>query len=200
MFTTYYTTLSRDDLEGLQKNKPQDSFRVYRREHLVHHLSQYILEVPIDNTYVFYYKRRKEGVIYRPLRAFTILDRWTPQVQRLFAADAAQRVVHLAEGYEEECRNILRTVRKFALGQCTKAELAVAYAEAESILARGAFPTAAAAKFLPHEAAMDAAELAIEVDAQVSTLPEEHNHLSTLLWQWLDGSRTANDVRRELAE
>jgi len=193
-------------------------YHVCRREHVIFHLSTHIAAVEIEG--VVYRDDDDKGASCAPLTVVRLLDRWTPQVQRLFGCDVAARVAHLAGEHEPTCHAAILAARRYALGLCSDDDLAAA-AEAARVAAcelvaaeateateatAGVGEAADAAAWAAGRGAARAARAAARAAraaALAAALAARRNETawqSKLLWQWLDGHRTPDDVRRELEE
>jgi len=67
--------------------------------------------------------------VFSRARAVLLLDAWTERTARLFAADCAERVVHLT-GPDQRCVESIRVARAYARGEATAEELRAASAAA----------------------------------------------------------------------
>ena len=126
-----------------------------REQDLVHWLGQVIWEAEVHPDAVVI--EAEDKVVVSRARVVRRLDTWNDRTARLFAADCAERVVHLC-GDDPRPREAIEAARRYANGEATDDELAAARDAAWSAAARAAARDAAwdAARAAARDAVWDA--------------------------------------------
>ena len=177
------------------------------RDQLVFHLSEHICVVDVSGC--AYVRGDDKCATCGPLTIVSRNELWTEQTARLFACDCAERVLNLAN--DERCDGAVRVARRYALGDATNDELRAArnaawnaarYAAWASAMnaARNAARDAAwnAARKASLDTAGAAAKSAAWDAAGAAAWSAERAWQTELLFEYLEGRRTADDVRREI--
>jgi hypothetical protein len=109
-----------------------------------------------------------DKVVVRKARLVRTLETWSERTQRLFAADCAERVLHLYEAKypnDSRVRNCIEISRKVAVGELPISELDTARAAAWAAARAAAWAAARAAAWAAARAAAGAAARAAAWDA-----------------------------------
>jgi hypothetical protein len=201
-------------------------YHLCRRGDLVCHLSEHIAEITVSGGVL---EASDKCVTTGPIIVVRLLERWTPRVQRLFASDCAERVLHVANN--DACSQAVRVARLYALSLATTAELVAARDAARNAArnaarsawdaardasrdasraaarnaARSAWDAAwsasrAAARSAAWDAARDASRAAARDAAWDAAWDAAREWQATRLFDWLEGRRTQEDVIAELEQ
>jgi hypothetical protein len=156
-------------------------YHICKRGQAVQWLDAQIYEVEVKGELL----KCNNKCVAQQARLIKKFDTWDEQTQRLFAADCAERVSHIAN--DERCNEAIRVARMFALFLANRDELTAARAAAwDAAWAAGA--------------AQDAASWAAEDagDAGDAAWNTEQAEQTKILFRYLTGKRTAATVAKEI--